>query len=281
MVQTKEEEMEKRITAILLSGARTCLVDNIDKPLGGASLDALMTGDTWMGRILGRTEMRQIIIRTTMYATGNNIVLAGDMTRRCLRCFMDPNTEKPEERTFRISSHKEYIEENKEQIVRDIITIAMAYMQAEPVKIKTFGSFESWSRWVREPLIWLGLKDPVATQVELKEDSPIVNWGIILEALNKIFGDQWFSVKDLYDVSFEGVRRNAEHDAYNALSANMSYFAEPNIKQLSWALKKWLGRIINGKRLVRADTKDRLKGFMFRIEAAECEARVETKQEAA
>ena len=34
------------------------------------------------------------------------------------------------------------------------------------------GSFETWSRWVREPLLWLGWDDPCQTTSQARADDP-------------------------------------------------------------------------------------------------------------
>jgi putative DNA primase/helicase len=40
------------------------------------------------------------------------------------------------------------------------------------VELPPFGSFESWSRRVREPLVWLGRADPCTTVAKAREDDP-------------------------------------------------------------------------------------------------------------
>jgi putative DNA primase/helicase len=63
--------------------------------------------------------------------------------------------------------------------VVDVLTIARAYRLA-PDKIDEstyppLGSFEDWSRTVRNALIWLGEDDPCATVETLRENDPSKN----------------------------------------------------------------------------------------------------------
>ncbi len=48
-----DEEMRKRITAMLLEGERLIVLDNVARPLGDPSLDACLTTTTWKDRALG------------------------------------------------------------------------------------------------------------------------------------------------------------------------------------------------------------------------------------
>ena len=51
-------------------------------------------------RILGKSETPEMLSNAFVSATGNNLVLVGDMTRRALLCRLDPQFERPELRKF-------------------------------------------------------------------------------------------------------------------------------------------------------------------------------------
>jgi putative DNA primase/helicase len=51
-------------------------------------------------RILGLSRNAETPINATIFATGNNLVIAGDATRRALLCAMDSGLERPETRRF-------------------------------------------------------------------------------------------------------------------------------------------------------------------------------------
>ena len=68
-----DEELEKRITALLIAGHGTVLIDNIDKKLSGGSMAAALTTTTWRGRVLGKSEMLDI---------PNNATWLGDRQQR-------------------------------------------------------------------------------------------------------------------------------------------------------------------------------------------------------
>ncbi len=96
-----DDEVRKRITSMALAGERFALLDNLDSPLGGAALDAALTGDTWKDRTLGvSTAMTaELPLRIVWFASGNNVQYRGDFLRRVLPCRLESPLENPEERT--------------------------------------------------------------------------------------------------------------------------------------------------------------------------------------
>ena len=96
-----EEETEKRLAACLLAGYPLTNIDNVNGELGGDFLCQVTERPLVSPRVLGRSEQPQIPNRMTIFATGNNIRLKGDMVRRALICSLDARIERPELRTFK------------------------------------------------------------------------------------------------------------------------------------------------------------------------------------
>ena len=98
MSQPKDDdECRKRITAVALAGETLMLLDNIDRMLGSASLDAALTATSWTDRLLGASEMVSgIPLFATWYATGNNVILAADTARRTVHIRLESPDENPE-----------------------------------------------------------------------------------------------------------------------------------------------------------------------------------------
>ena len=93
------EELEKRLVSLLLSGSAIA-IDNVETQLGSDFLCQVLTQSTVRPRILGRSETPEPPTNVLVTATGNNLVLIGDMTRRGLLSRLDPQVERPELRTF-------------------------------------------------------------------------------------------------------------------------------------------------------------------------------------
>lgn len=255
---TDEVEFEKRVTALLQSGVRAVLLDNIDKPLGGATLDALLTADTWIGRVLGSTSMVKLRARAQWMATGNNVTIQGDLSRRAIRCFLSPDMERPEERAdYKYPRPREHVQANRARYVEAALTVVRAWMlSGDKVTLPSMGSYESWSDVVRSALVWLGEADPVATQAELRADSSLGVWGTVLESCENIWGGgKPFHAKDIYDALYKGVRKGGTKEAYSALEGALDELLpgnQPSVRGIAILFRRWAGRIVGGKRLVKA-----------------------------
>src|SRR5439155_23583152 len=121
---------------------------------------------------------------TTWIATGNNLQITGDLSSRTLLCTLDPQCEHPEERQFGADLH-EYVPKFRFELVPAALTIVRAYIAAgcPDVKVPVFGRYEEWSRYVRQPLVWLGLADPCETKHVIAARDHVRNeLGNLLEA---------------------------------------------------------------------------------------------------
>lgn len=271
MVWTREEEVEKRITALLSSGARTVLIDNADSVIGGPSLDAVITSSWWTGRELGKSQMLRVRSRAQWSVTGNNVQVSGDMARRSIRCFLDSNVENPESRTnFKYHDILQHAKKNRGMYVQAALTIAKAWIDSGEhiVGLPPLGSFEKWSDIVRSSLIWLGMADPVASQAAIKANDAAAIWGTALEAMYEIWGKSDFTAKDLYNDAFNGIRVGGSQEAHASLTASLEELlgnTPPSQKSISWIVKKWKGRVVNGYRLDRSDERHRSRGYIFSV----------------
>ncbi|WP_181017399.1 bifunctional DNA primase/polymerase [Methylobacterium sp. V23] len=194
-----EEEDRKQLSVALMAGAPVILFDNISKPLRGDFLAGVVTSPEFDVRILGRSENVKIDTRSLILGSGNNTVVQGDLGRRTVRCRLDANVERPEERIFDFDPLNEALT-SRPQLVTDALTIVRAYLLAHcPAPTAPLGSFERWSRLVREPLIWLGQGDPAGTRLAFEDFDPEREAKTkLIQALFKGFGcGQWFKLADI------------------------------------------------------------------------------------
>ena len=142
-----EEELDKRITALLLEGAPLVLFDNVTT-LKGETLAALLTSETWRGRRLGKSEMRTLKNNAIWCATGNNVDVVGDIARRVIPIRLDAKVEKPYERTgFKHPNLKKWVLENRVLLVSALLSIIKSYIDSGcslPTKCRTLGSYEGY-----------------------------------------------------------------------------------------------------------------------------------------
>ena len=184
------EELEKRLGSIVLEGSALNCFDNLTFDLKSASLCTILTANRIKIRILGKSETPQCDWRGTFLATGNNITVQGDLVRRTVVCRLDSQTEQPEYRKFDFNPI-EWITKDRGKYIADALIIARAYlMSGETVQRSPLGSFEGWSKFVREPLIWLGEPDPVLSQEAVREEDPEISAATeLLSRLEQHFGN--------------------------------------------------------------------------------------------
>jgi putative DNA primase/helicase len=122
-----EEETEKRLGAALLNGQPIISIDNVNGQLGGDALCQMIERPAVSLRPLGVSKLVKVESRATMFATGNNIQLVGDMTRRVILCSLDPNMERPELRTF-CSNPFDTVLADRGRFVAAALTVGRAYI---------------------------------------------------------------------------------------------------------------------------------------------------------
>jgi hypothetical protein len=195
-----EDELRKSMYACLMAGDRSIWFDNLPDGIKVRSsvLEAFLTSAVWKDRKLGESVTSSIPNKTVLVASGNNLTPVSALARRSLVIRLDANTEHLRERTFKIENPRRYVMEHRAQLLVDALTIIKAYITLRTfVKMPvTLPSFESWSQLAREPLIWLGMVDPVITQLN-ETDDETKNIGPIFEKLISNFGEKTFTAGDM------------------------------------------------------------------------------------
>jgi hypothetical protein len=256
--QGAEEETRKRITALLLQGATSVNLDNWVTPIGGESLNGLLTANEWTDRVLGRSGIANLPNRVTWGATGNNLTVRGDMVRRTVLVQIDPIQERPESRTFKIRNLNHHVLIHRAELLSAAFTILQAYILAGRPEDggQTLGRFEDWSRSVCAPIRWLGLPDPTASQERLRQDDPETSkLERLLSAWYAAFGDKPVSVAELvtrseFTPSGNGKKSQDLKEALLEFAGEKGYV---NTRSLGWQLKHFSGRVVATLRLQRLE----------------------------
>jgi putative DNA primase/helicase len=176
-----EFETEKRLGAALLQGQAMIAIDNLNGELRGDALCQMIERPVVDVRPLGSSRLVRIASRATLFATGNNIVLVGDLIRRVLLCSLDPNMERPELRQFK-GNPFDTVLADRGLYIAAALTVVRAYLAAGcPDTLPSLASFRDWSRLVRSALVWLGRADPVQTMDAARAEDPE------LDAMRRVF----------------------------------------------------------------------------------------------
>lgn len=97
---TEETEWQKRILALVVSGRRVALFDNVKGFLNSPSLEAYTSGSQYRGRILGVTRDFEGEAGASILVTGNGLTVTPDMRRRALFCELFMQELRAEDRAF-------------------------------------------------------------------------------------------------------------------------------------------------------------------------------------
>ena len=166
------DELEKRIGSLLLSGAALVSLDNVVGELGGTALCHIGERPLVKIRILGRSDVPTIECKSTLFVTGNNVTLVGDLSRRSVQCTLDAAIERPELREFQGDPFEAVIKD-RGRYIGAAFTVIRSYLAAgAPAVCGPLGSYADWCRMIRGPLIWLGAADPVDTMENIPQEDP-------------------------------------------------------------------------------------------------------------
>jgi putative DNA primase/helicase len=245
-----EEELEKRLGATLIAGDRIVSLDNCDREISSTFLCQALTQQRLRIRLLGFSRHADVPITSTFFATGNNLVIADDLTRRTLLCQLDAGIERPELRKFK-RNVLETARAERGALVAAALTVLRAWHTAQlaAVNLEPLGSFEEWSFRIRQPLMWLDRIDPCESITTIRESDP--NRSLLIAVL-----EQWklclglakqHTLKQVID------RATVEQDFFSALmavaSTNQGTISN---RRLGIWLSKNDGKIANGLKLMRA-----------------------------
>ena len=141
-----DDEIEKRITSVLIAGAPLIVLDNVTA-LRGGPLAAVLTTTEWSGRVLGRSQVVRVRNTATWLATGNNVELSDELGRRVIPIRLDAGVAQPEERTdFRHPDLIAWLRTQRSEVVAACVSLVRSWVDAGcPAGRGRLGRFESWA----------------------------------------------------------------------------------------------------------------------------------------
>lgn len=252
------DENSKALASALLAGDAVMMLDNVETPLRGELLCSALTQSSLRLRPLGRSELVTIPCVATLMATGNALTPAGDMTRRVLVAELDPQCERPELREFTNDPKADALAERAE-LVCACLTIIKAGMRDDYRRSAPLGSYGQWSRLVRDPLVWLGMPDPVAVMERTFDQDPERESAIaILAAWREVYGTGSATAA-------EAAKAAPTHAALSdALESIATRAGTVSTKALGRWLRRHEGRVLGGLKVQKAGG-DAKHGIRWRV----------------
>jgi hypothetical protein len=195
------EEMDKRITALLMAGKSFIVFDDVGS-LKSNALTRALTSSSWSGRRLGYSEEVTVPQRATWIVTGNNVELKDDLPRRCFWIRLDPQMERPWLRTnFRIDPLVPFVYEHRGELLAALLTLARSWFVAgQPkAKVKPIGGFGQWTRLLGGILEHIGipgfLENSEALYDQAEDESG--QWENFFKKCHEFYRDKAVTVSEL------------------------------------------------------------------------------------
>lgn len=251
-----DEEIRKRLFAILREGRAVAILDNVREPIGSPALDAFLTASSFSDRILGVSQTLALPNRTLLTVTGNNLRVLGDTRRRVLRCRLDARLERPFTRAFPFCP-LHWTLSRRQHLVACALTVMRSWIAAGRPRVRrdSFASFEEWNELVRQPILWLAevakdfphveipeLGDPGSGAFDFYEaDDETSQLGALLNAWYAAADDKWFTLSQLLSPS--GPQTPELHSCMLELAGERGTV---NVRSLGSLLSRNVDRPIDG-----------------------------------
>lgn len=249
-----DEECRKLLLAELLRAPAVIEFDNLTGDLiAHKSLCTSLTSEFMTGRVLGVSKTATVSTRTLFLSNGNNVGPVQDMTRRCISIHLDPGCEIPAARCFKRPDLIRDVLHKRGRYVSAALTIIRAWIVAGRPKTdcKTLASYGEWSELCRQPLLWLGCADPVASVFEtMIEDPDRETLARLLAAWHAVFGNTAAMIREA--IKQAGLSFEDHEELREVLHDIAGERGEINRRKLGWWIKRHAGRIVDGKRFIRA-----------------------------
>lgn len=168
------QELDKRIVSDLIEAGPVLFLDNLNATaLRSETLAMVMTERPARVRLMGTPLMVPLNCASFIAVTGNGLSVSEDLGRRFLLVELDAQCEDPEARKFP-AGFINAIFAHRGELLSAALTIWRWGRQNEGILTRglALGSFETWTEWVRDPLLTLGCADPVALTRASKTDDP-------------------------------------------------------------------------------------------------------------
>ena len=249
-----DEECRKLLLAELLRAPAVIEFDNLTGDLvAHKSLCTALTSEHMSGRILGVSKTATVSTRALFLSSGNNVGPVQDMTRRCITIHLDPGCEVPAARSFKRPELVRDVLRERGRYVSAALTIVRAWIVAGRPKAdcKSMAGYGDWSDLCRQPLLWLGFADPTESVFEaMAEDPDRETLARLLTAWQSAFGKTAAMVRDaMRQASTSGDEHAELREVLHDIADERG---EINRRRLGWWIRRHAGRIVDGRRFVRA-----------------------------
>jgi putative DNA primase/helicase len=252
-VSDDPKELVKELSAAAYEAKPILNLNNLTFDLQSSLLSQMITEGQVDIRPFGKnTETVRCDCRAmTAIANGNNIKVIGELVRRTLTCRLDTKLERPETEKYE-GDPLVAIKRERGKYLAAVLTTARAFMNSgAEVMVERINGLEQWSKFVQQPLVWLGETDPVKSQEDARARDP--ERGAVrqrIKAIVKHFhAANEFTAQEVYSKvmqsTYNGTNTVPQYpDLLEAFSNREGKMLSS--KSIGWQLSKDEGRVVDG-----------------------------------
>jgi putative DNA primase/helicase len=183
-----DDELDKRLGAVARLGDQIILIDNIERELKSDTLCTMISSGFIRTRILGQSETVDLSASAVVVATGNNIQMYTDLTRRTLCVRLNAVQERPELRSFHRQPHQMVMADRAKYIVAALNIFRAHVQDRKELALAPLQGFEYGYSRVRGSLVNARLPDPaLAADLSRTMDAGRIDDGAVFQALESLF----------------------------------------------------------------------------------------------
>jgi len=202
--ENDEEELAKALLAILQEGHSCVLFDNISQgtQVTSNNLAKVMSSDSFRGRQLGENRTVEVPCSVLWLFTGNGIKFVGDFSTRIYPININPKMADPNTRVFKRENIGQWALDNRKKIISAVLSIII---DGKSIKTNQGTRFKEWDKFVRQPLLKVSgvdINDAIKNN-QLNDPVQLAKTNFLIE-LEKEFGDEKFTTKDILKCAFNG-----------------------------------------------------------------------------
>jgi hypothetical protein len=249
------EECQKLLLSILITSPAVVVFDNLSSDLlAHNTMCSVLTQEKITGRILGISKVATVGTQVLFLSSGNNVGPVQDMNRRVVTISLDPRIETPATKVYAGNPVKT-VKSRREHYVQLVLTIELAYIAAgrPQTQCKPLNGYEEWTSFVRQPLLWLGLRDPASRLFKQLEEDPGKDvLGRVLVAWLSEFGSVPKMIRDVCQRT-DSSQYNHNRELREVLMEVCEEQKDINRRKLGTWISRNEGRIVGGLRFQRGD----------------------------
>jgi len=200
-----DEELRKKITSALRSGARRMHFGNMRGHVNSKALEQAITAKYWEDRILGANENR-IFPNEIEFSMSANVGASwpADLDLRMVKITLFLSGENPNARQFKHADLHKWAKEHRGSILSFLAAMVQRWENAgRPDGPSSFASFPEWAKVIGGIMLACNLGDPCAPierEGEDGGDEMTQDMKTLFRLANEAFGTDWINKQQIYSL---------------------------------------------------------------------------------